>query len=190
MLSRQLISNLLTAPAMSVFIVPLFSYYAPLGTGDISPLISTVVGIIFLSILPSIPVLLAVRRGGQDFEVSEKSQRSTFFMLALISYGVGAVIYHFTHSQTMFTLCVAFVLVTVIITVINQFWKISVHSTGSAGLITAMVWVLGLWMLPLYLLTAATLVIRYKMEAHDLKQLGAGAVMAIIVTLSVFWYLQ
>jgi hypothetical protein len=189
MLSRQLISNLLTAPAMAVLIVPLFSYYAPLGTGDISPLTSSVVGIMFLSILPSIPVLVIARRGGQDFEVSEKSQRSFFFIMALVSYAVGAVIYHLTNSRTMFALCVAFVMVTAIITVINQFWKISVHSTGSAGLITAMVWILGLWMLPLYLLTAATLVIRYQMEAHDLKQLGAGAVMAIIVTLLVFWYL-
>ena len=187
MLSRQLISNLLTAPAMAVFIVPLFSYYAPLGSGDISPLTSTVVGIFFLSILPSIPVLVIARK--EYFEGSEKSRRSLFFVLALVSYSLGAAIYHLTNSQTMFTLCVAFVMVTAIITVINQFWKISVHSTGSAGLITAMVWVLGPWMLPLYLLTAATLVIRYQMEAHDLKQLGAGAAMAITVTLLVFLYL-
>jgi hypothetical protein len=187
MLSRQFISNLLTAPAMAVFIVPLFSYYAPLGTGDISPLTSTIVGILFLSILPAIPVLVISRR--EYFEDSEKSRRSLFFILALVSYAVGAVIYHLTDSRTMFALCVAFVMVTAIITVINQFWKISVHSTGSAGLITAMVWILGPWMLPLYLLTAATLVIRYQMGAHDLKQLGAGAAMAIIVTILVFWYL-
>jgi hypothetical protein len=158
-----------------------------LSTGDISPLTCTVVGIIFLSILPAIPVLVTARR--EYFEDSERSRRSLFFVLGLVSYTAGAVIYHLTDSRTMFALCSTFVMVTAIIMVINQFWKISVHSTGSAGLITAMVWVLGPWMLPLYILTAATLVIRYQMEAHDLKQLGAGAAIAIIVTILVFWYL-
>jgi hypothetical protein len=188
-LSRQMVSNLLSAPVMIVFIVPLFSFYAPTGPGDISPLASTLIGIAFLSVLPSIPILLMARREGLDFEVPEKSRRSIFFLLAILSYAAGALIYHTTDSRAMFALCIAYVIATSTITVINRFWKISVHTTGSAGLVTAMVWVLGPWMLPLFLLTMATIMVRMRMGAHDLKQLGAGAVLAIAITLSVFWYL-
>ena len=189
MFSIQMISNLLTAPVMFLFIVPLFSFYAPAGSGDISPITSTVVGIIFLAVLPSIPVILMTGRGRLDFEVPNKAQRSIFFVLAVISYGAGATIYHFTNSQAMLFLCMTCVMVTAIIAIINQFWKISVHSTGSAGIITAMVLVLGPWMLPFYLLTLATVVVRIRMGAHDIKQLGAGVCLAVAVTLSVFWLL-
>jgi hypothetical protein len=78
------------------------------------------------------------------------------------------------------------VALSLIITQVLRF-KISLHMVGSAGALTTCLLLFGP---PLLLLTPLVLCIgwaRWRVRAHTLLQAGVGTLLAILVTLVVFW---
>ena len=80
----------------------------------------------------------------------------------------------------------SYVFVTSAVFIINLFWKISAHSAGVAGPTTALVYVFGPSLIPLYVLTLLVMWVRLKIKVHNLKQLIAGALIAIFITSLVY----
>jgi hypothetical protein len=76
--------------------------------------------------------------------------------------------------------------ISLLITSVLRF-KISLHMVGSAGALTTCLIVFG----PLMLLLAPLVVCigwaRWRVRAHTLMQAGVGTLLAIVVTLMVFW---
>jgi hypothetical protein len=66
-------------------------------------------------------------------------------------------------------------------------WKISFHLVGIAGAVMALVIIVGslcLLLSPLVVLTAWA---RWRVQAHTMLQACAGAVLAVVITVVVFW---
>lgn len=187
--SSQTISNALSAPVMAGLSVAVFSFFSPMGLGDIGPMTSIFLGMLFLVILPTAPILLHAQKGHVDFDVSDQRRRPFYFALAIGSYIASVVIFYALDSHVMFVLSMAYVTVTSVVSSISLLWKISVHAAGTAGPVTAMMWVFGPWVGFLHVTTLIALVARYRLRAHTLPQLAGGVIVSIAVTSLVYWLL-
>jgi membrane-associated phospholipid phosphatase len=86
----------------------------------------------------------------------------------------------------MFVLSVAYLSVGLALMLITLAWKISAHVAATAGMATALWIVLGVWMLPLYVLAVLTIWARVRLGAHTILQALSGAILSIGITALVF----
>lgn len=181
-----IISILTSAPITSVFLSYLFSFYSPYGTGTITPLSSFLLAGVLFSLLPGMSILYYSRKGRVDVELSERESRTRFYLLAVILQLIAAIIFYTFRHNLMFVTSIAYAVVTTLMMVINLKWKISAHSSGIAGPVTALYVVYGNIALPLYLLLIPIFILRYKVKAHTIWQLIGGSILSIIVTYTIF----
>jgi sulfopyruvate decarboxylase TPP-binding subunit len=69
-----------------------------------------------------------------------------------------------------------------VLLVITLKWKISIHTSGITSPVTALVYLLGTRMLPLFMLFLPVAWARLELKAHDKKQITAGAVISSVLT--------
>jgi hypothetical protein len=146
----------------------------------------TVLGI---SLAPLLFIARGVRAGRySDHHVSRREQR----LLPLL-FGIGCVVIVFlvllslhassflmaTLTAAIVTLCVA--------TVITVKWKISFHLMSIAGTATIFTLLFGSIATLLYPLVFFVAWARWRVRAHSIAQACAGTVLAVVVTLVVFW---
>nr|MDO8133446.1 hypothetical protein [Candidatus Njordarchaeum guaymaensis] len=112
--------------------------------------------------------------------------RPKLFAMAILGYSLGVVLFGFFSAISLMVLSLAYVGVTTSIALISFFWKISVHSSGIAGPVTALTYVFGwtaalmyLWLLPIGWA-------RLKLKAHTLPQVLGGGVAATFITFVVY----
>lgn len=181
-----ILSVLTSAPVTSVFLAYIFSFHSPYGTGNITSLSSFLLAGIFFSLLPGMAILYFSRKGKVDVELSERTSRTQFYLIAIVCQIIAAAIFFIYDNKLMFVTSIAYAIVTSLMTVINLKWKISAHASGIAGPVTALYVVYGDIALPLYILLIPIFILRYRVKAHSTMQLIAGAALSIIVTYVVF----
>ncbi len=183
----DIISLILSAPTMAGVISIVFAYTFQNELGSvISPLQAATLGILALAVLPVIPIFYYRMKGTVDLNVSERERRPPFFIFAVLCYALGAMIFKMAQSNVMFKLALSYMFVSLGIVAITFFWKISVHTAGIAGPSTILVLAYGLSLLPIYLLTAASIWARTRLKAHTLAQAFMGATTAIAITAAVY----
>lgn len=176
-----------SAPTFALIAVIVFSLMSPIGLGPfLGETTSILLGTLFLSILPISPVLYYARKGVVDLQVSERRMRPKLFAMAILSYSLGVVVFSLLSAISLMVLSLAYVGVTTSIALTTLFWKISVHSSGIAGPVTALTYVFGwiaafmyLWLLPIGWA-------RLKLKAHTFPQVLGGAIAAALITLVVY----
>jgi membrane-associated phospholipid phosphatase len=178
------VSTLLSPTFVATYVTVIFSIFSVSTLSGI--LISLSLGFLFLGLIPTASIYYFSRKGYADIDYTEKEKRGKVYLVAFCSYLISASIFLFLKIHSMFLISVAYLCVVSAISFINMFWKISAHSAGVAGPITALVYVFGYHLLPLYLLTLVVMWCRLKMGIHDLKQLIAGALIAIFITFIVY----
>ena len=93
----------------------------------------------------------------------------------------------------MFLLALCSLVVSIILMIVNMFWKISIHCAGVAGPIFALVFVFGLNALPLTSIVGLVGWSRIKLRNHTFAQTFAGTVISLTVGFILFtlfyWYL-
>jgi membrane-associated phospholipid phosphatase len=87
----------------------------------------------------------------------------------------------------MLVIALAYLCVASTTFMITLVWKISAHTAGVAGPITALVFVFGPSVLPLHILSVVMVWSRVKLGAHTLTQAVAGVLVAIAVTSCVYF---
>ncbi len=177
-------SLVLSVPVINFFVLLAFVYGFP--TGILTQLNALLIGISLVVAIPVIPILHASRKGWIDLEIEEKEERAGFFIAPLFSYATGALVFYSTQSHALAVMATAYAVITLAYLFINNFWKISVHTAGTAGPATALLWVFGPIAAPLYLLTILVMWIRLQLGVHTLMQAFMGAIVAIILTAAVF----
>jgi hypothetical protein len=149
-------------------------------------LLNMIIGIIFISLLPTFLAYVHIRKHSLDFDISDHKQRGKPFVYALLSYAIAAIIFYVMHSQIMFVLSLVYFVVALAIALISTRWKISVHCAGIAGAITDVVYVFGIALLPLFALVIVVAWIRLELKAHNIWQVVAGALVSIMLSLCVW----
>lgn len=179
----RLLSNILSAPAIAAAVTIIFSLSSP----DI--FLSLTLGFLFLVFFPVLPFFYFLERKIIDFDASDRRKRTTILLAASANYAAASAVFYWLDYHAMFSISAAYFFVTSAVLIINLFWKISIHAAGAAGPTTALVYVFGTGLLPLYILTAVVAYARFRLKAHTIPQLAAGAIIAAVVTFLVYFFL-
>jgi membrane-associated phospholipid phosphatase len=176
-----------SAPTFALIAVIIFSLLSPIGLGPfLGEGTSILLGALFLSILPIFPIIYYARKGVVDLQVSERRMRPKLFAMAILGYSSGTILFALLSATSLMVLSLAYVGVTTSMALVSFFWKISVHTSGIAGPVTALTYVFGwtaalmyLWLLPIGWA-------RLELKAHTFPQVLGGAVTAALITLVIY----
>jgi hypothetical protein len=178
-----LISIFISPPIVAFFMSVIFSFFSPLGLGLFLPLSSVFLGFLFFCFFPFLPVIYLSKKKAAQPLVSKRNTRTPFFLIALVSYSIAAVIFLVSRTMIMFLPAFGYVCVTLALLIIDVSWKISAHCAGVAGPITALFYVFGIVVVPFFLLLVPLAWARIALGEHTFKQTLGGAAIAIAIAL-------
>jgi len=179
----KFLSFVLSPPMIGFYVTIIFSLFSPIGLGPMNALSSIIIGTIFLVLVP-FGAAYYFNKG--DVNVDEKEDRVIPYLVGIVGYLVLSAIFWILGARVMFLISMSYLFVASAVSIINIFWKISAHTAGTAGPITALVYVFGINLIPLYVLTLLAFWVRLKLKAHNVLQLLTGAVVAIFITSMVY----
>jgi membrane-associated phospholipid phosphatase len=118
-----------------------------------------------------------------DIYASERSSRKKPFIATLFCYSSGIIALLLVNAPlNLIALLACYLVNSSIMMVISQFWKISIHASGISGPATFLTHQLGFGMMPFVLLILPISWARLKLKAHDVYQVTAGSLLAIVLT--------
>lgn len=142
-----------------------------------------------ISIAPYLFIMRGVRRGHySDHHVSVREQRFVPLLFGIGCVFIAFILLLLLHAPRLLVLAMVGVLVALTLAVaITRFWKISLHLVGMAGAVTVFCIMFGLraaLLIPLVIIVAWA---RWRVGAHTLLQALAGTVLAVSVTVTIFY---
>jgi membrane-associated phospholipid phosphatase len=142
------------------------------------------IAVTFGTFVPLIIVVSLTRHGTiPDIWASKRETRFVPFLGAISSYLIGTLVLVALSSPTIITaLMMCYVGNTVIMMLVSLKWKISIHASGIAGPMTALVFALGVNAVPVLLLILPVGWARLTLKAHTPMQVVAGALVTILMT--------
>jgi membrane-associated phospholipid phosphatase len=184
----NILSYVFSPTVFAFYVILIFLLFPPLKTTNI--LFNLIISIFFLCVFPIIAILYFKKKGTVDIWVSNQKQRTPFYIIAIMSYAIASVLFYLLNETTLYVLSMAYIGVTLAVTLGNFSTKISSHSAGVAGPLTAVSMVYGLIALPIFLIILPLVFwSRLKINAHTLTQLVLGTIIGIIVTFFVYYTL-
>ena len=180
------ISKFVSPPTIAIVATVCFSLWSPIGLGSLYPPVSILLCFSLFAFLPFLPVIYYYRKKVVDLYVSKKETRTPFFLIAIALYSFAAIIFFATNTKIMFLLALGYTFVTIILLIVNNFWKVSVHSAGVTGPIFALIFVFGVIVLPLSLVILLVSWSRIKLKMHTFRQTLVGTLIPIAVGLVVY----
>ena len=147
---------------------------------------SLIIGLSFFTLYPTLSIYKKYLNGEIDLDVSDRLERPRIFASAITGFDACAGIFWFIGDRLMLAVSLSYFIVTTFIMLINFFSKISTHTAGLAGPITAAVFYFGIYYAPLYLLLLPVAYARFKLGMHNRFQLTAGAVVSTVLTYLIF----
>lgn len=138
----------------------------------------------FVTILPILAILLLVRLSKvSNLHLHEKDERLLPLCITCISMVLGTIVlYKLEASQKIVWVCLAFIVNSIVFSVITPFWKISFHTSVATGCIIVLVLLIDVKLLWLFLVIPPITWARVYRKRHTLLQTVAGTVLAIINT--------
>ena len=180
------ISIFIAPPTIAIVATVSFSLWSPIGLGLLSAPFSIFFCFFCFAFIPFLSVLYFYRRKVVDLYVSNRKTRTPFFLIAITSYSFAALIFLVTNTKIMLLLALGYILVSIILMVVNLFWKVSVHSAGVTGPIFSLIFVFGINAVPLTLIVGLVGWSRIKLKNHTFAQTLAGSLIALTVGFAVY----
>jgi len=174
------ISAALNAPLIAILtFIPLILSQQPPNAPTL-----LLVAIIFGALLPLSSTYYLVRRGIiPDIYASVRETRTEPFLWAMASYLLGVTVLLYLNAPLAVTALMAcYFGNAIIMLIITLRWKISIHTVGVSGPITALVFQLGTKMIPLFFILFPVAWARVELEAHSKRQVAAGAILSGLLT--------
>lgn len=175
------VSTFLSPATMAIVATVSFSLWSPIGLGSLGPSITIMVSFLLFAFFPFIPVIYSYKKNKVDLYVSKKEARTPFFLIAVTSYSIAAIIFYITNTKIIFLLALGYTLVTIALLFVNFFWKVSIHCAGVTGPIFAFLFVFGTNALPLSLIIFLVCWSRIKLKNHTFAQTFAGTLISLTV---------
>ena len=180
------VSKFVSPPIVAIVATVCFSLWSPIGLGLLNPSWSILICFSLFAFFPFLPVLYFYRKNVVDIDISKKEMRTPFFAVAAAFYSIAAVIFFATNTTIMFLLALSYAFVTIILLLVNRFWKVSVHSAGVTGPVFALIFVFGFMVLPLSLMIVLVSWSRIKLKKHTFTQTFVGSLIPIAVGLVLY----
>lgn len=185
--AARILSTLFVPPSFTII---WFTWYAIFHESDfIKQSVTIVTALIFGFVLHIISFFYFRRRGMiADIDASVKEERTLPYIISTVFYVCGfAVLIYFDVDIISRAFWFCYITNTLVITFINQRWKISAHSMGAAGPVAALSFVAGFYsllFLPLLFLIGAA---RVTLKCHSISQVTAGILFGFISTYLQMW---
>ena len=180
------VSKFVSPPIIAVAATICFSLWSPKGIGFLPAPLSILLCFLLFAFLPFLPIIYYYKKNVVDLDVSRRETRTPFFLIAIALYSIAAIVFYATDTKIMFLLALGYTFATVILLIINRFWKVSVHAAGVTGPIFALVFVFGIMLFPLSLIIVLVSWSRIKLKKHTLAQTLVGSLIPIAVGLVVY----
>jgi membrane-associated phospholipid phosphatase len=182
-LTARIISTLFVPPSFSLIIFTLFAFRNEANPDKI--IITLLTALIFAFTLP-IALFFILRHKGKiiNSDATIKEERTLPFSVSIIFYLIGLAILIFSQINIVsiaFWFC--YISNTVLIIIINKYWKISAHMMGAAGPFAALCFVYGLSALPFILILFMIGWSRIYLKCHNIYQVLAGSLLGFMSTL-------
>lgn len=181
----ELISIAAYAPIISIPTFAIINYYL-LNIHDF--LIITGITTIFAGFLPISLVygwMKSKKTHGRQIEldIPQRTDRNVPLLLVIMSYLVGAIILYTINAPIITTILMfCYFSNTLIVFFINLYWKISIHSMGVAGPVTALIYVFGPIGSIFSMIIPLVMWSRLYLKRHTLLQVISGALLGLIST--------
>jgi membrane-associated phospholipid phosphatase len=148
-----------------------------------------IVAVLGISIAPLLFIWRGVRKGHlSDHHVSKREQRFIPLLFGLACMVAAFILlYVLSTSHVLIATVTAVIVACGISLLITRHWKISLHLVGMAGAVTVFTLMFGPRFLLLSPLVALVAWARWQVRAHTALQALAGTVLAVSVTVAVFW---
>jgi membrane-associated phospholipid phosphatase len=183
------ISAIMNAPLITLAtFIPLVLKF---GNGNIVNLL--IITGFFGFILPMIGVVTLLKMELiSDFYATKRNERFVPFLTTIFSYLLGTIYLIMIKAPGPITALMACYLVNgIVLALITLKWKISIHASGVTSPITALVYLLGTRLAPLFILVLPVIWARLELNAHSKMQLTAGAILSTALTwFQMAWYVQ
>lgn len=176
----SLVSAIMNAPLITMLtFIPLILRY---GNEDTLKLFA-ITGF-FGCFLPIGIVVTMLKKGViSDFYATDRLERFIPFLATITSYLMGSVALIIVNAPPpIMALMACYIVNGIVLLVITFKWKISIHASGVTSPVTALVYLLGTRMLPLFMLFIPVAWARLELKAHDKKQITAGALLSTVLT--------
>ena len=151
-------------------------------------IIAFAVAFFFLCIMPVISILIYTKKGVVDIWVSDQKARTPFYLIAILGYIIAVIIFYVIDQHEFLVLTLAYLFVTMTISISNLKTKMSSHTAGFTIPFTTAFYLFGLISLPLFLLLPVIMWARLKLNAHSINQLFGGALIGCILTYATYLY--
>lgn len=139
---------------------------------------------LFGSVMPLLGVQYLLKKGIiSDYFATERTERYVPFLVSIISYLLGTIALVIIQAPAAVTALMATYIVNgIVLVLITTKWKISIHAGGVSSPVTALVYLLGSHLIPLFLLFLPVAWARLELKAHSKMQLTMGALLSGILT--------
>lgn len=178
----RIISTLFVPPSFALIIFIYFSF--KLENSALSRIIEIIVTLIFGFALQVI-LFIYLRNKGKivDLDASIKEERTYPFLIATGIYFIGLL---FLISFEINIISIAFwfcyISNTIIVVLVNKYWKISIHAIGASGGAAALYIVLGPAALLVFIIVLLVGWSRVKLNCHTPMQVIAGTIFGFCST--------
>jgi hypothetical protein len=147
---------------------------------------------VFSAVIPYGMIWYGVRRGRlSDRHIGVREQRTKPLALGLLSVLVGLALLGLLGApRELVALVVALFVGGLVATVINHFWKLSVHASVAAGSMVVLVLAFGPALLATVVIVAAVGWSRVRLRDHTTAQVVAGTAIGALISSLVFGLLR
>lgn len=145
--------------------------------------------LLFAIVIPGLYVLWQVEIGKiSDLHISNQHQRKRPFVIAAVSAVVGlAILIILGAARPVIVVAVTYSVSALVVALITQFWKISIHTALFSSIATVILILYGVSFWWLYLILFPLAWSRIHRKRHTLLQATAGMLVGFVLTSAVFW---
>jgi len=147
-----------------------------------------VVAVLFGGVIPLIVIgYLRSREKITAYDAPIREQRTTPYLVSVGIYLFGLVVLYLLGTSFFIQgLMWCYAANTFILALVNKFWKVSAHTMGIAGPMTALILVFGKYILPFFLLIVLVGWARVVLKSHTIPQVIVGGLMGMVLTAGQF----
>jgi hypothetical protein len=140
--------------------------------------------VLFGCVLPLVTALAMLRLNFiDDIYAEDRESRYVPFLWTDLFYLIGVVALNLANAPPAVTALMSCYFVNGLVLLLITFrYKISIHASGVTGPVTALVYIIGLTMIPLFLFLIPVAWARVELDAHTKWQVTAGAVVTGLLT--------
>ena len=179
----RLISYIFSAPLFALYSVVLIVLQGDDVFHPLHACTAILIGFVYLTVLPLLPIILSSIFGRVDLFVSEREKRTRFFLLALLSYTLGILTSQLLRCRGLLIIHASYFIVTLAMMLTTLHTKPSVHVAGVMGPATYTVYLLGPSSIWLYLISIPVAWARIKLGAHTITEVALGGAIAVAATI-------